>query len=175
MRALALLMEHLHKGENDMVGKLRRVAHQHATDFDVQHGATQLSRWSREHVARLAEAGKRFDLDLSSQADEGPGGDGIIGQVLEKTAKVIGRRPEPALLLLRDLRELHLCAAGNNLDWEMLSQAAKALKDAPLLELTKACQSQTIRQMQWSNTLIKELSPQALTSLSDSSSEEVKQ
>lgn len=166
MKAIALLMEHLHEGENDMVGKLLRVAHQHATDFDVQHGATQLSRWSREHVAKLAAAGKRFDLELSPEADEGAGGDGVIGQVLEKTAKAIGRRPEPALVLLRDLRELHLCAAGNNLDWEMLSQAAKSLMDSPLQELTKACKAQTVRQMEWTNTLIKELSPQALSSLS---------
>lgn len=166
MKAVAQLIKQLHEGESDLVGKLRRAAHQHATDFDVQHGATQLSRWSQEHVARLAETGKRFDLDLASEVGDGEAGEGIIGQVLEKTAQAAGRRPEPALLLLRDLRELHLCAAGNNLDWEMLAQAAKALVDSKLLELTEACKPQTVRQMEWTNTLIKELSPQVLSSLS---------
>lgn len=166
MKAVAELIKQLHEGETDMAGKLRRAAHQHATDFDVQHGATQLSLWSQEHVARLAEAGKRFDLELATEVRDGSDDEGIIGQVLEKTAKAVGRRPEPALLLLRDLRALHLCAAGNNLDWEMLAQAAKALVDSELLELTEACKPQTVRQMQWTNTLIKELSPQALSSLS---------
>lgn len=84
---------------------------------------------------------------------------------LEKTSEALGRRPEPALLLLRDLRELHLCAVGNNVYWEMLAQAAQALRDSELLALTKACRPQTVRQMKWTETLIKELSPQALTSV----------
>ncbi|MFL6112188.1 MAG: hypothetical protein ACJ786_12665 [Catenulispora sp.] len=164
MKAIARLVAELHEGEHDMVQRLRRAAHQHATDYDVRHGATEVSRWSEDHVQRLAEAGTRFGLRLSPDADGS--GDGVIQQLLEKTAEAMGRRPEPALLLLGDLRELHLSAARNNLDWEMLAQAAKALRDAPLLELAKACQPHTVRQMHWTNTLIKELAPQALTSLS---------
>ena len=164
MNALALLMKDLHYGENTMTGKLRRAAHQHATDYDVRHGATHLATRSQRHVSLLAEAGKRFDLDLSPDADAGE--DGVVQQVLDTTAAALGRRPEPALLLLKDLRELHLCAAGNNLDWEMLAQAAKALRDKQLLQLTEDCKPQTVRQMQWADTLIKELSPQALVSLS---------
>lgn len=172
MKAVARLLAELHEGEHDMVRRLRRAAHQHATDYDVRHGATEVSRWSEDHVQRLAEAGTRFGLRLSPNSDGGGDGDGdgVVQQVLEKTAKAMGRRPEPALLLLRDLRELHLSAARNNLDWEMLAQAAKALRDTPLLELTKACQPHTVRQMHWTNTLIKELAPQALTSLSSEDS-----
>lgn len=164
MDALAQLVQELHDGENEMTGKLRRAAHQHAADYDVAHGAGHLAKWSRQHVARLAEAGARFGMELSPTADEGD--NGVVQQVLEKTAKAMGRRPEPALLLLKDLRELHLCAAGNNLGWEMLGQAAKALRDTKLLRLVEDCSSQTVRQMKWSNTLIKELSPQVLVSLS---------
>jgi len=163
MKAMTLLVEELHDGENTMTGRLRRAAHQHAADYDVRHGATQLSKWSEEHVARLADVGKRFDLGLSSTADDGD--DGLVQQMLEKTSEALGRRSEPALLLLRDLRELHLCAVGNNVYWEMLAQAAQALRDSELLALTKACRPQTVRQMKWTETLIKELSPQALTSV----------
>lgn len=163
MKAMALLLEELHDGENTMTGRLRRAAHQHAADYDVRHGATQLSKWSEEHLARLAEVGKRFDLGLSSTADDGD--DGLMQQMLEKTAEAVGHRPEPALLLLRNLRELHLCAVGNNVYWEMLAQGAQALRDRELLDLAKECGSQTVRQMQWTETLIKELSPQALTSV----------
>lgn len=161
MKAVALVVEDLHEGEHDLVERLRRAAHQHATDYDVRHGATELSRWSEDHVRRLAETGSRFGLKLASTVDGT--GEGAIDQLLEKTAKALGRRPEPALLLLRDLRDLHLAATRNKVNWEMLSQAAKALRDAELLELTKSCQSQTDRQLRWTTTLVKELSPQALT------------
>ncbi len=83
----------------------------------------------------------------------------------EKTAEVIGRRPEPALLLLHDLRELHLAAAGGSLYREMLAHGAQAAKDRPLLGLATDCHFQTLRQMRRTNTMIKELSAQALTSL----------
>jgi hypothetical protein len=161
MNPVALVVEDLHEGEHDMVERLRRAAHQHATDYDVQHGATHLSHWSEDHVRRLAETGKRFGLDLSPTVDGT--GEGVIDQLLEKTAKALGRRPEPALLLLRDLRELHVSATRNQVNWEMLAQAAKALRDTELLELAQSCQARTVRQTHWTTTLLKELSPQALT------------
>ncbi|MFJ6794880.1 hypothetical protein [Streptomyces sp. NPDC091268] len=60
---------------------------------------------------------------------------------------------------------LHLAAAGNSLYWEVLARAAQALEDTRLLDLASACHPQTLRQMRWTNTLIKNLSPQILTSL----------
>ncbi|MFD9306677.1 hypothetical protein ACFWCB_29120 [Streptomyces sp. NPDC060048] len=47
----------------------------------------------------------------------------------------------------------------------MLAQAARATKDTRLLEVTSSCHPRTLRQMRWTNTLIKNLSPQILTSL----------
>jgi hypothetical protein len=78
---------------------------------------------------------------------------------------VTGSRPDPGLLLLRDLREVHLAAAHNSLHWEMLAQVAQASKDTRLLALASSCHPQTLRQMRWTNTMIKDLSPQVLTSL----------
>jgi hypothetical protein len=164
MEAISLLLEELHEGESDLAQRLRRAAHQHAADYDVRHGATELAAWSEEHVRRLAEAGTHHGVELSPSADDK--GDGVVQQLLEKTAKAMGRRPEPALLLLRDLRELYLAAARNKLNWEMLAQGSKALHDPQLLDLATSCQSQTVRQSHWAETLIKELAPQALTSMS---------
>lgn len=77
----------------------------------------------------------------------------------------MGRRPEPGLLLLRDLRDLHLAATENSLYWEMPAQAALAGKEDRLLALASSCHPQTLRQLRWSNTMIKNISPQILTSL----------
>lgn len=90
---------------------------------------------------------------------------GLLSTIGRKTAEAVGRHPEPALLLLRDLRDLHLAASGNSLYWEMLAQAGQATKDEALLDVATRCHPQTLRQMRWTNTMIKTLSPQALASL----------
>lgn len=94
---------------------------------------------------------------------DAPGG--VLSALREKTAEVMAHRPEPGLLLLRDLRELHLSAAENSLHWEMLAQAAQAGRDECLLSLVSHCHPGTLRQMRWTNTMIKNLAPQILTSL----------
>jgi hypothetical protein len=69
---------------------------------------------------------------------------------------------EPGLLLLSDLRSLHIHAAAVSLDWELLAQGAQAARDTQLLALTSRCHPDTLRQMRWANTMLKELSPQTL-------------
>ncbi|MGC0380643.1 hypothetical protein RKD33_000860 [Streptomyces sp. SAI-129] len=98
----------------------------------------------------------------------GPGGhvghssDGVFATLREKAAEAVVNRPEPGLLLLRDL---HVAAAENSLHWEMLAQAAQASRDGGLPALASSCHLRTLRQMRWTNTMIKNLSPQLLTSL----------
>jgi hypothetical protein len=81
-----------------------------------------------------------------------------------KVSDLVGRRPEPALLLLTDLRRIHLRAAGVSVDWELLAQGAQAAKDEQLLALASRCHPETLRQMRWANAMLKELAPQTLTS-----------
>ncbi|MFE1926312.1 hypothetical protein ACFW91_27595 [Streptomyces asoensis] len=190
MNGSALVLRALHRGEKRLAGRLTTVAQDHRAEHEVRHVATDLARWSREHVDLLAETAKDHGLNLDELPPEGgsggtqwPGGSGRSGgterssgsgagadggvptAVLEGTASIVGRRPEPGLLLLRDLRDLHLAATENSLYWEMLAQAAQAGRDDALLALASSCHPQTLRQMRWSNTMIKNLSPQILTSL----------
>ena len=80
-----------------------------------------------------------------------------------RLSQLLRRRPEPSLLLLADLRHIHRMAAGVSLDWEVLAQGAQAAKDDALLTMTSHCHPQTLRQMRWPNAMLKELSPQTLT------------
>jgi hypothetical protein len=91
-----------------------------------------------------------------------PGG---LAALREKASEALGRRPATGLLLLHDLRDLHLAAARNSLHWEMLAQAAQATRDERLLALVTDCHPQTLRQLRWTNTEIKILAPQVLTSV----------
>ncbi|MEU2285786.1 hypothetical protein ABZ614_28295 [Streptomyces sp. NPDC013178] len=153
----------LHDGERSLERDLLAVAERHRTDHEVHHVATDLARWSREHTARLAAIGRDHGLDLPGPPDDPS--PGALAALREKTAEALGRRPAAGLLLLHDLRDLHLAAARNSLHWEMLAQAAQALRDEELLGLVSRCHPQTLRQMRWSNTLIKEQAPQLLTAV----------
>jgi hypothetical protein len=163
VNGIALTLRALHRGERRLADDLTAAAERHAAEHEVHHVATDLAAWSREHVRRLADHAENQGLHLGPDPD--PPSDGLLGTLRHKASQALGSRPEPGLLLLRDLRELHLAATENSLHWEMLAQAAQATKDDGLLALASDCHPRTLRQMRWTNTLIKELSPQVLTSL----------
>ncbi|MGW2676059.1 hypothetical protein [Streptomyces sp. NPDC001436] len=163
MDGVTLTLRALHHGERELAHDLAAVAERHRTDHEVFHVARDLARWSDEHGRRLAETGRHYGLDLDEPA--GSPASGLMSALREKTAEALGHRPEAGLLLLRDLRALHLAAVGNSLYWEMLAQVAQATRDARLLDLASACHPRTLRQMRWTDTMIKNLSPQLLSSV----------
>ena len=89
---------------------------------------------------------------------------GVLGTVREKGSELVGRRPESGLLLLRDLRELYMLASEASISWVILGQGAQSAKDHELLQATKECHLDTLRTLKWTNTKIKETSPQVLMS-----------
>jgi hypothetical protein len=161
MNKIGLVLRELHSAENDLAVELLRAADRHKTDHEVYHVARDLAGWSHTHVHRIAEMGQRYGVNLSGQEKNESG---VMSRLRETASEMVGRRPEPGLLLLADLRKLHRMATGISLDYELIGQAAQAIKDVDLLELTKICHPQTLRQMRWTNKLIKELSPQVLSS-----------
>ncbi|MFH9610739.1 hypothetical protein [Streptomyces sp. NPDC017448] len=162
MNTIALVLRALHDGERRLAGELAVVAERHSAEHEVRHVAKELVAWSNEHCVRLAAAAGHYGLDLDGPAHRPTAGPAPAHR--EKPAGIPGRRPPPGLLLLEDLRELHLGAAGNSLYWEMLAQAARAAKDTRLLDLATSCHPRTLRQMRWTTTMVKNLSPQILTS-----------
>ncbi|CAL9655553.1 hypothetical protein [Streptomyces sp. NPDC090994] len=166
MNGITLTVRALHHGEGRLAHDLKAVADRHRTEHEVRHVALDLAAWSREHVRRLTAAGAAYGLDLDGPMDgDESEDDGVFATLRRKMSEAVGHRPEPGLLLLRDLRDLHLAAAENSLYWEMLAQAAQASKDTGLLAVVSGCHPETLRQLRWTNTLIKTLSPQVLTGL----------
>ncbi|MFH9264910.1 hypothetical protein ACH4KN_11700 [Streptomyces sp. NPDC017546] len=162
MNGIVLTLRALHHGERQLANTLIVIGERHSSEHEVHHVARDLARWSNEHCLRLAETAGHYGLDLDGPSQKSASG--WVPAIGEKTAEAVGHRPEPGPLLLRDLRELHLGAAGNSLYWEMLAQAGQAAKDTRLLELAASCHPRTLRQMRWTNTMVKNLSPQLLTS-----------
>ncbi|MET9932075.1 MULTISPECIES: hypothetical protein [unclassified Streptomyces] len=162
MNGVTIVLHALHQGERDLVEDLVALSERHRAEHEVHHVATDVAAWSREHVRRLADTAAFYGPDL-----DGPSGapsPGPFAASGRKAPEDADDRLDPGLLLLRDLRETHLAAAHNSLHWEMLAQAAQSLRDHRLLALASFCHPRTLRQMRWTDTLLKTLSPQLLTS-----------
>ncbi len=151
----------LHRAENDLASALLRLADRHTADSDVYYVARDISRWSREHVRRLAEVGRDYGLELDPDPDYEST---LSARRGEEESELTDQFRERGLLLLSDLRSIHKEAAGVSLDWEVLAQTAQAMKDRELLGLAESCHPETLRQMRWANAEVKSKSAQIMSS-----------
>lgn len=158
MNGIDLALRTLHRAECRLADDLTALADRHRAEHEVHHVATDLARWSREHVRRLADA-------AGSGGPPDEPADGLFAPPVAREREETDRQAAPGLVLLRDLRDVHLTATQTSLHWEMLAQGAQASRNAALLELASSCHPRTLRQMRWTNTMIRTLSPQVLTSL----------
>jgi hypothetical protein len=159
MTNLEWAFDRLHADETELADFLERMAERHRPEHEVHHVAGDLAGWSRDHLRTLVAEAGRLDLELDSTE-----GSGLVKQAKAKAAALLMSHPDPSRQLLDDLREAHLRAVAVSLGWEMLGQAAQAMKDPDLLAAVDSCHPQTLRQMSWTNGLIKQNSPQILTS-----------
>ncbi len=154
-------LEELHRSENHLAHQLLTIAERHAAEPGIHHLGRDLAVWSQDHVRRIAPVGQRYGVEL----DPEPAGDpGLLDRVREGVGDRLGRRSDPALLLLRDLRSIYVDASGVSVDWELVAQAAQGVRDQELLELAQACHPDTLRQARWANSMLKESATQVLVS-----------
>ncbi len=158
---IGLALRELHRAEDDLRTELLQIADRHRVDHDIFHVAQDLAAWSRDHVRRIAEAARRYGEDLDPQAR---GENRLMARVLDRSSELMGRRPEAALLMLRDLRGVYLKAEGVFVDWELVAQAAQGVRDVELVALAEDCMTETKRQAAWANGKLKESATQALLS-----------
>ena len=158
---LHLAIEELHRSETQLVHVLTAMSDRHKAEHEVFHVTRDLALWSAAHVRDLAGIGGGYGLELDPDAGGDPG---VMAALSERVSELLGRRPEPGLLLLADLRHLYREASGVSLDWELLAQAAQGARKADLLELAERCHPQTLRQVRWANGMLKEAATQVLVS-----------
>ncbi|WP_433875022.1 hypothetical protein [Sinomonas atrocyanea] len=157
---IGLALEELHRSEAELARELLKVSERHKVDHEIYHLGLDLARWSQQHVRDIAEIAKDYGqggLDPEAGIKHGP-----VDAVREKGSELMGRMGSPALLLLRDLREVYIKAAGVSVDWELLAQAAQGIKHRDLLGLAERCHPETLRQMRWANGKLKESATQIL-------------
>jgi hypothetical protein len=163
---LGLAIEQVAGAERELADGLLAAGERHKTDHDVFHMTRTLAKKERAHLDALARHAGRYgaEIDRDGNGSGRAGPAELLATAREKSAELLGRRPEPGLLLLRDLRDLHLLAAGASLDWVALAQGAQAAKDTDLLATVSECHEETLKTLKWTTYRLKEAAPQILTS-----------
>lgn len=139
----------LHVGERTLAQSFRQLADGHGDEPDVYHLCHTLAQQCDEHERRLAPIVQRY----GEQPDDEP----------ERFhAEAMTQSRSGPLGLLRDLQDMHTLVAFVDTTWTVVKQAALALRDEELLEVTKQCESQTKLQQDWLSTRLKQAAPQAL-------------
>jgi hypothetical protein len=181
---LGLAIQQVRSAEQDLAEELRKVGERHKTDQEVYYLSRTLADIARRNVERLAPFQESYPIsgdaggsglfgklrEKGAEAVETVSGgsaggvSGLLDRASEKGSEMAGRRPESGLLLLHDLRELYALASEASINWVILGQGAQAVKDRELLQATKECHPDTLRTLKWTNTMIKHVSPQVLTS-----------
>jgi hypothetical protein len=158
---LGMAIEELHRSENELHSVLLSMSDRHKADHEVFHVTRDMARWSGQHVAELARAGREFGLQLDPEPSRHSG---LLEALQQKASELSGRSSVPGLLLLADLRHLYREASGTSLDWELLAQGAQGAKNRELLDFAERCNPQTQRIANWAEAKLKESSPQVLAS-----------
>lgn len=161
---LGLAIREVRSSETTLAKQLNALGQRHKVDQDVYHLTGTLQGIARANLERLAPFGERYGTEADPDDAPAEHGEGLRERAREKTSELLGRRPETGLLLLRDLRKLHLLYAEASINWVILGQGAQAGRDRDLLEAVSHCHAQTLRGMKWTLTRIKVGAPQVLTS-----------
>ena len=157
---IALALREVAGAEAELADALVRIGERHRADHDVFHMSRTLAGKSGESLDALVPFAERYDTDID--ADHGEPADGLRSTLREKSSELLGRRPEAGVLLLRDLRELHLLAAAASIDWVVLGQGAQAVRDQELLGVVTARHEYALKTLNWTTTRLKEAAPQVL-------------
>src|SRR3954469_25517257 len=161
MNKIGILLRELHDAETDLATEWRAVGERHAAEHDVYYLGQTLAKQCEAHAAKLRDVAVQFDVDLDEPRSHDSLGR-LLANLREKTSELLGRREMTGLLLLRDLRHLYVMAEEVNVHWIALGQVAQAVRDQALLDAVTALHKQTLTQIKWLKTRIKQAVPQIL-------------
>jgi hypothetical protein len=160
---LDVAIEEVHSAEATLARELLAIGERHKADHDVYHLTRTLAEHARARLEALEPHAERYGASIDSDAADGEPGGGVLSALREKGSELTGRRSAAGLLLLRDMRKLHLLAAEASIDWTILGQGAQAARDAELLATVTESHPETLRALRWTTTKLKETAPQVLT------------
>ena len=160
---LGRTLKQLHEALGDLADEYRKVGERHAAEVDVFHMAHTLAAQCELQAQSLGVHAERYGTELPNGDQDGLW-DGILAPLRRTQADPLRHSSLPGLLLLHDLRQLHLAIEEAAMLWLVIGQAAQAVRDPELLEVVTRSREEITKQLMWVTTRIKETAPQVLAS-----------
>ena len=162
MNKIGLALKELYEAEEELADEYVKVGERLAAEHDVWYDCKQFAQQCHRHADVIRPVASRHEEQLPPPAEDDTVGETTTAALRHKLSEVLGRRPESGLLLLRSLRQLYLQAHEVSFDWIIAGQLAQATRDHELLALVDELHRETLTQIKWLKTQVKQASPQAL-------------
>jgi hypothetical protein len=146
---LAHYLALLHQAQCRLGDAFDAVADGHRDETEIVHIGRKLAQQCRAHAERLAPFAQRYGDDAGDEPDD------LHSDLFH------GPRPD-AFGLLRDLHDLYLMTAETDVVWTLVGQAAQGARDRELLGVVTDCEQETVIQMKWCETQLRQRAPQVL-------------
>jgi hypothetical protein len=155
-------IDDVREAETALAERLRVVGERHAAEHDLFHLGHTLAQQCAAHLGALQPFAERYGAASTAGAAGAATSPGVMETLRRKASELLGHSESTGLLLLTDLRENYLTAQRAEIGWIILLQAARATRDAELIDAATSCHEQTEGVARWLRTKIKAAAPQIL-------------
>jgi hypothetical protein len=161
MNKIGLALRELYRAEEELADEYVKVGERLAAEHDVWYECKRFAEECHLHADAIRPFADRHEQQLPPP-DDSEVGETSTAALRHKLSELLGRRPESGLLLLRSLRQLYLQAQEVSFHWIVAGQLAQATRDQELLALVDELHRETLTQIKWLKSQVKQASPQAL-------------
>jgi hypothetical protein len=161
MKRVGMALKQLYEAEEGLADEFVKVGERLAAEHDVWYDCRQFAEQCHRHADTIRRFAAHHDEQLPP-ADDDTVGETTTASLRHKLSEALGRRPESGLLLLHSLRQLYLQAQEVSFHWIIAGQLAQATRDHELLAVVDDLHRETLTQIKWLKTQVKQASPQAL-------------
>ena len=161
MNKIGMALKELYEAEEELADEYVKVGERLAAEHDVWYDCKRFAEQCHAHADAIRPFASAHEEDLPP-ADDGTVGETTTAALRHTLSEALGRRPESGLLLLRSLRQLYLQAQEVSFHWIVAGQLAQATRDHELLAVVDELHRETLTQIKWLKTQVKQSSPQAL-------------
>jgi hypothetical protein len=161
MNKVGMALKELYRAEEELADEYVTVGERLAAEHDVWYDCKRFAEQCHAHADAIRPFASAHEEDLPP-ADDATVGETTTAALRHKLSEALGRRPESGLLLLRSLRQLYLQAQEVSFHWIVAGQLAQATRDHELLAVVDELHRETLTQIKWLKTQVKQSSPQAL-------------
>ena len=161
MNKVGMALKELYRAEEELADEYVKVGERLAAEHDVWYECRQFAEQCHRHADEIRGFADRHGEELPAP-DEDTVGETTTAALRHKLSELLGRRPESGLLLLRSLRQLYVQAQEVSFHWIVAGQLAQATRDHELLAAVDQLHRETLTQIKWLKTQVKQAAPQAL-------------